>query len=107
MDRSAHETEPATIGKQELSTILWESGVSQEKLEHLPKVFENAMGEKPLTAVNLIERKTVLSTASITVNIGRDAQDKVRCEKIDGRRCLVIDLDDPEVSVNGMPTTVK
>ena len=107
VDRSAHETEPATIGKQELSTILWESGVSQEKLEHLPKVFENAMGEKPLTAVNLIERKTVLSTASITVNIGRDAQDKVRCEKIDGRRCLVIDLDDPEVSVNGMPTTVK
>ena len=107
VDRTAHETEPATIGKHELSTILWESGVSQEKLEHLPKVFENAMGEKPLTAVNLIERKTVLSTSSITVNIGRDAQDKVRCENIDGRRCLVIDLDDPEVSVNGMPTNVK
>ncbi len=107
VDKSAHETEPATIGRQELSNILWQSGVSQEKLEHLPKVFESAMGEKPLTAVNLIERKTVLSTSSITVNIGRDAQDKVRCENIDGRRCLVIALDDPEVSVNGMPTNVK
>lgn len=107
VDRSAHETEPATVGKQELSNILWESGVSQEKLEHLPKIFENAMGEKPLTAVNLIERKTVLSTSSITVNIGKDAQDKVRCENIDGRRCLVIALDDPEVSVNGMPTNIK
>ena len=107
VDKSAHETEPATIGRHELSNILWQSGVSQEKLEHLPKVFESAMGEKPLTAVNLIERKTVLSTSSITVNIGRDAQDKVRCENIDGRRCLVIALDDPEVSVNGMPTNVK
>lgn len=107
VDKSAHETEPATIGKQELSNILWESGISQEKLEHLPKVFESAMGEKPLTAVNLIERKTVLTAPSITVNIGKDAQDKVRCENIDGRRCLVIALDDPEVSVNGMPTNIK
>ncbi len=107
VDKSAHETEPKTIGKQELSNILWEAGVSQEKLEHLPKVFESAMGEKPLTAVNLIERKTVLSTSSITINIGKDAQDKVKCENIDGRRCLVIALDDPEVSVNGMPTNVK
>ena len=107
VDQSAHETEAATIGKEELSSILWQSGVSQEKLEHLPQIFENAMGEKPLTAVNLIERKTVLSTSSITVNIGRDATDKVRCENIDGRRCLVIDLDDPEVSVNGIPTNLK
>ena len=107
VDKSAHETEPATVGKHELSSILWEVGVPQEKLEHLPKVFETAMGEKPLTAVNLIERKTVLSAPSITVNIGKDAQDKVRCEKIDGRRCLIIALDDPEVSVNGMPTNIK
>ncbi|MBR1392886.1 MAG: DUF4317 domain-containing protein [Ruminococcus sp.] len=107
VDKSAHETEPATIGKQELSNILWESGVSQEKLDNIPKVFESAMGDKPLTAVNLIERKTVLSAPSITVNIGKDAQDKVRCENIDGRRCLIIALDDPEVSVNGMPTNIK
>lgn len=107
VDKSAHETEPATVGAQELKSILWESGVSQEKLEQVPKVFENTMGENKLTAVNLIERKTVLSTSSITVNIGKDAQDKVRCEKIDGQRCLIISLDDPEVSVNGMPTNVK
>ena len=107
VDKSAHETEPATVGPQELKTILWESGVSEDKLEHVPKVFENTMGGNKLTAVNLIERKTVLSTSSITVNIGKDAQDKVRCEKIDGQRCLIISLDDPEVSVNGMPTNVK
>ncbi|MBR6044770.1 MAG: DUF4317 domain-containing protein [Ruminococcus sp.] len=107
VDRSAHETEPATVGRQELSNILWEAGISQEKLEHIPKVFETVMGDKPFTAVNLVERKTVLTAPSITVNIGKDAQDKVRCENIDGRRCLVIALDDPEVSVNGMPANIK
>lgn len=102
VDKSAHETEPATIGSHELSAILWNSGASQEKLDELPKVFEKAMGDKTLTAVNLIERRTVLQTEGITVNIGRDAQDKVRCENIDGKRCLIIALDDPEVKVNGI-----
>ena len=95
-----------TVDDKKLSSILWEAGVSQEKLEHLPKVYENAMGDKALTAVNLVERKTVLTVPSITVNIGKDAVDKVRTQVIEGRKCLIIDLDDPEISVNGMPANI-
>ena len=38
--------------------MLWECGVEQDVLEHLPQVFENATEGKPLTAANLIDRKT-------------------------------------------------
>lgn len=107
VDQNSHETEIPTIDKNKLSSILWESGVSQEKLEHLPKVYETAMGDKPLTAVNLLERKTVLSVPSITVNISKDGVDKVRTEIIDGKKCLIIDLDDPEISVNGISATIE
>ena len=96
-----------TIDRNKLSSILWESGVSQEKLEHLPKVYETAMGDKPLTAVNLIEKKTVVTVPSITVNIKKEAIDKVRTQVIDGRNCLVIDLDDPEISINGISATIE
>lgn len=65
------------------------------------------MGGKSLTAVNLVERKTVLSVPSITVNIAKDAVDKVRTQVIEGRKCLIIDLDDPEISVNGMPANIE
>ncbi len=106
VDKSSHETDIPMVDDKKLSSILWESGVSQEKLEHLPKVFESAMGDKALTAVNLVERKTVLSVPSITVNISKDAVDKVRTEVVDGRKCLIIALDDPEISVNGMPASI-
>lgn len=107
VDQNSHETEIPTVDDKKLSSILWEAGVSQEKIEELPKVYKSVMGEKPLTAVNLVERKTILSVPSITVNIGKDAVDKVRTQVIDGKKCLIIDLDDPEISVNGMPATIE
>lgn len=107
IDQNAHETEITTIDNNKLSSILWEAGVSQEKLDNLPKVYESQMGDKAMTAVNLVEKKTVLATPSITVNIGKDAVDKVRTQVVDGRKCLLIALDDPEISINGLPTTIE
>lgn len=106
IDHSAHDTEVATIDKNKLNNILWESGISQDKLEHLPQVYEKAMGDKPMTAVNLVEKKTVVAVPSITVNIGKGAVDKVKTRIVDGRNCLVIALDDPEISINGLEMQV-
>ncbi len=39
IDRNAHETEIPTVNSKDISNILWESGISQQKLEHLPKVY--------------------------------------------------------------------
>ena len=106
IDQTAHETEIATIDSHKLNSILWEAGVSQEKLADLDGVFEQATDKKPLTAVNLVEKKTVVSLPSVTVNIGKGGADKVRTQMIGGRNCLVIALDDPEVSINGLEMKV-
>ena len=107
IDQNAHETEVTTIDNNKLSSILWEAGVSQEKLENFPKIYDKHMGDKPMTAVNLVDKKTVISVPSITVNIGKDAVGKVKTQVIDGRRCLVIALDDPEISINGLETKIE
>jgi hypothetical protein len=54
-----------------------------------------------------VEKRTVVSAPSITVNIGKDAVDKVKTQIVDGRKCLIINLDDPEIEVNGLETTIK
>lgn len=107
IDQNANETEVASIDDRKLSSILWESGVSQEKLEFLPTIYKEEMGEKPLTALNIVDKKTVLTTPSITVNISKDAVDKVKTQVIDGKKCLIISLDDPEISINGLETVVE
>lgn len=100
------ETEPPVIDKPRLSRILSESGVSDSKLEVLDKVYDSVVGETKLKASNLVEKRTVLSVPSITVNIGKDGVNKVRTQVIDGKKCLIIDLEDPEISVNGLSATI-
>lgn len=96
------DTEPPVIDKPRLTRILSEAGVSDTKLEALDRVYDSVVGETSMKASNLVENKTVVSVPSVTVNIKKDGISKVRTKIIDGKRCLVIDLDDPEVSVNGL-----
>lgn len=108
VNNSKNETELPLIDDNKLHGILFDAGVSSEKLDALPAVFKEKVGDADgLTAENLLENKVVLSTPEITINISRDAADKVRTSVIGGRRCLIIDLDDPSISVNGLTTTVE
>ncbi|MCR5478560.1 MAG: DUF4317 domain-containing protein [Ruminococcus sp.] len=107
IDRNAHETEIPTVNSKDISNILWESGISQQKLEHLPKVYETALGEKELTCANLVDKKTVLTVPGVTVNISKDGMEKVHTQTVGGRKCLVIELDEDKMSVNGLETTLE
>ena len=98
---------PVAIDDVKLKGILTDVGVEEEKLEKVQKVFNNTTGGKPLTASNLVTTKTVVAMPDITVNISKEATNKVRTSLIGGRRCLVIDLDDPNVIINGLPTTIE
>ena len=104
---SKNETEMPLIDDSKLHGILFGAGVSSEKLDALPAVFKEKVGEADgLTAENLVENKMVLATPEITINISREAAEKVRTSVIGGRRCLVIDLDNPSISINGLVTDV-
>lgn len=103
---SKNETELPVLDGNKMYTILSDSGISDERLEALPAIYKNKVGDGVLTATNLVENKTTLSTPEITVNISKDATDKVRTTVVDGRRCLIIDLDDPAIQINGMTTRI-
>ena len=104
--QNANDTEIPKIDERRLNTILWEAGVSQENLEKLPQAYEKAMEKKPFTAYNLIEKKTTITMPSVTVNVKKEAVDKVRTQMVDGKRCIVIALDDAEVEINGIPANI-
>lgn len=107
VSNAKNETEMPLIDDNKLHGILFDAGVSSEKLDALPAVFKEKVGEADgLTAENLVENKMVLETPEITINISREAAEKVRTSVIGGRRCLVIDLDDPSISINGLVTDV-
>lgn len=107
IDQNKNETEPPVIDCGRMRTILSDAGVSEDKLTALNAVYEATVGDTSLKASNLVENKTVLSVSEITVNISKDAVDKVRTSVIQGRKCLIIDLDDPSVKINGIETKIE
>lgn len=101
------DSKPVAIDDVKLKGILTDVGVDDKKLEKVHDTFTETVGKKPLTATNLVTPKTTIAIPDITINIGKNAADKVRTSVVGGRKCLVIDLDDPNVVINGLPTTIE
>lgn len=102
-----NDTEPTVVDDRKLFNILTQSGVSEEKLEGLSAVFKETVGDEGLTASNLVETKTVVKLPDITISIKKDGRDKIRTSVVNGRKCLVIDIDDPAIEINGINTLLE
>lgn len=105
-EESKDETDTPVIDDISLKNILTDIGIPQERVEMVKPVFEQVCGNTPLTVSNLIESRTVLSATGITVNIKPDFADKVHTSVVDGRKCLLIDIDDPTIEINGLPVNL-
>lgn len=107
VDDNKDETDKVVIDNSTLKDILTDIGVPEERVQMVEPVYEKVCGSAPLTAANIVENKTILTSPGITVNIKPSAADKVRTSVVDGRRCLLIDIDDPTIEINGLPVTLN
>jgi len=94
---------PLELSRPDVKHLLERSGVPEEKMEHFDKNFEEAVGEKnTLLASNIASVKTFqIETPDIVVKVNPERSDLVETREIDGRRCLVIAIDD-HLEVNGI-----
>jgi hypothetical protein len=91
---------PTEVTGRVLRRMLSEAGVPEEKLERTEQVFADTVGTT-LKPERLVAPKTVIKTPEIVVNVKNTAKDKVRLDRINGRHCMVIELDDAVIEVNG------
>lgn len=103
LEESKEEPEPLELSKPEVKNLLARSGVPKEKLESFDEEFEQAVGEKKtLLASNIANVKTFqIETPDVVVKVNPERSDLVETREIDGRRCLVIAIDD-HLEVNGI-----
>ncbi len=97
--------EPPTLNKESFFELLGDAGISTEKLKAFPACFKDKVESSRatrLTISNIVESKISLSNSYVSVSIDRRDAGKVHTSVQNGRRCLVIDLDDPSLLVNGM-----
>lgn len=93
-----NETEMPLLTSSVLNGILYNVGFKD--VDTFPVFKDITVGSDGLRVENLIENKVTLKTLDVTVSVAGAAADKVRTSVQNGRKCLVIDLDDTNVTVN-------
>ncbi|WP_289220172.1 DUF4317 family protein [Ileibacterium valens] len=96
------DSEAFSLSKNEMENLLSNSGISEQKMDRFSAVYDNQVGEEELKAVNMIDTsKLAVKMNGITVNVKGDVSDKVKTQVVDGKRYLMIEVDEGLI-VNGI-----
>ena len=98
--------DPAILTKPEVKRLFEECGVEEEKLEDFDARYEATAGEDAsLMAANITNtRRMEIKTPDVVIHVDPDRAELVETQVIDGRRCLVIPMED-NVEINGIRVT--
>ncbi len=95
--------EPLMLDKQQVKNLFEKSGVQEEKLNDFDKLYDTAAGEHTSLMVNNVAntRTFEVKTPDVVVKVNPDRADLVNTMTLEGKRCLVIEIND-HVEVNGI-----
>lgn len=95
--------EPLTLDKHQVKSLFEKSGVKEEQLTDFDKLYDAAAGEDTSLFVNNVAnvRTFEVKTPDVVVKVNPERADLVNTLQIDGKRCLVIEIND-HVEVNGI-----
>jgi len=98
--------DPVVLDKNKVETIFAKSGLDDDSMEAFDQCYDDTVGpDTELMLDNIYSSRSFeVKTPDVTVKVNPNRTDLVETKLIDGRRCLVIDLQGP-AEVNGV--TVK
>ena len=96
--------EPLSLNKNEVKSLLADSGVEEKKLDYFDQCYDATAGEKTsLMVSNVFNAKAFeVKTPDVSIKVNPERLDLVETKTINGRPCLVIEIND-QVEVNGIP----
>ncbi len=107
LEECKDDPEPLELGKQEVKRLFEESGVSEECLESFDQYYDERAGEKTsFLASNITSTRDFhIETPDVVVKVNPESASLVETRVIDGRKCLVIAINE-HVEVNGISVTI-
>ena len=95
--------DPVVLDKNTVETIFAKSGLDDDSMEAFDQCYDDTVGSDTELLLDNIysSRSFEVKTQVVTVKVNPDRTDLVETKLIDGRRCLVIDLQGT-AEVNGV-----
>lgn len=103
VEEHKEEPEPVLLDKNEVKTIFASSGVSNEKLEQFDRCYDETAGEDTSLLISNVfnTRSFEVKTPDVMIKVSPERTDLIETRTIDGRECIVIELDG-NIEVNGI-----
>lgn len=95
--------EPLVLDKKQVKNLFEKSGVNEDKLTDFEQLYDAAAGEDTALFVNNVAntRTFEVKTPDVVIKVNPERADLVNTLLLEGRRCLVIEIND-HVEVNGI-----
>ena len=107
MEEHKENPEPLELSKMDVKKLLEKSGAPEEKMQTFDAEYDTVAGERTtLLASNVVNvKKFSLETPDVVIKVNPERADLIETMEIDGRKCLVIPIDD-HVEVNGVSVKI-
>ncbi len=108
LEESKEDMRPETIDREELKSVLLDSGVKEENINILDKkIYENEELKSGLHLTNLVNTRSFdVKMPNISIKVSPESVHLIETKIVDGRKSIVIPVTD-EVKVNGVPVNIK
>ncbi|MCM1186461.1 MAG: DUF4317 domain-containing protein [Lachnoclostridium sp.] len=103
VEEHKEEPQPLTLDKNEVKTLLANSGVDNDKMLEFERHYDETAGEDTsLLASNVINTRSFeVKTPDVVIKVNPERTDLIETRNVEGRECLVIPLGD-NITVNGI-----
>ncbi len=103
IEEHKEELQPLVLDKNEVKTLFAQSGVANEKMSEFDELYEKAAGpDTPIYMSNVYNTRSFdVKTPDVTIKVKPDRTDLIGNRTLDGRPCLVVELNG-DVEVNGI-----
>ena len=103
VEEHKEEPQPLVLDKNEVKTLFASSGVSNDKMAEFDRHYDETAGEDTSLLVSNVmnSRSFEVKTPDVVIKVNPERTDLIGTRTIDGRPCLVIELDG-NVEVNGI-----
>jgi hypothetical protein len=104
IDDHEADPEPLELTKKDVKDLLQASGVPEDRMNYFEENYAKCAGEEDyhLLASNIAHTKKFdIETPDVVIKVKPDRTDLVESRIVDGRQCLVIEVDD-HIEVNGI-----
>lgn len=98
-NESEYDTEPVRLGKEDITTLLREAGVSETNIEHTATACDEVIGNTKLDIAALTDKKITVKSGGFTITYDHSYTHLVDTKIVNGKKVITIQVDEP-ITVN-------